>query len=78
MSHVALRPSGAGYEAVFEGDELDRVLWPVTRAAAELATSPQLARVHECAGVDCGWLSLDTSKAGRRRWCSMEICGNRA
>lgn len=25
----------------------------------------------------CGWLFLDTSRGGRRRWCSMRTCGNR-
>ena len=30
------------------------------------------------AAEDCGWLFLDTSRSGRRRWCSMQSCGNRA
>jgi predicted RNA-binding Zn ribbon-like protein len=77
-AHVVLRPAGSGYEEAFTGDAPDRMLWPIVRSAAALATSPQLERVHECAGTDCGWLFLDTSKAGRRRWCSMEVCGNRA
>ena len=25
----------------------------------------------------CGWLFLDTSRGGKRRWCSMRVCGNR-
>lgn len=25
----------------------------------------------------CGWLFLDSSRGGRRRWCSMSTCGNR-
>jgi predicted RNA-binding Zn ribbon-like protein len=25
----------------------------------------------------CDWLFLDTSRGGKRRWCSMRICGNR-
>jgi predicted RNA-binding Zn ribbon-like protein len=25
----------------------------------------------------CGWLFLDTSRGGKRRWCNMRICGNR-
>jgi predicted RNA-binding Zn ribbon-like protein len=59
--------------------ELDRVLWPVARSAAELLTSGQLDRVRECEGLSgCGWLFLDTSKNGRRRWCDMRVCGNRA
>jgi predicted RNA-binding Zn ribbon-like protein len=31
-----------------------------------------------CDGPDCSWLFLDTSKAGRRRWCDMADCGNAA
>jgi predicted RNA-binding Zn ribbon-like protein len=34
-----------------------------------------LARVRRCPGPGCGWLFLDTS--GRRRWCSMQVCGSR-
>ena len=56
----------------------DEVLRAVVFSAAELMVSPSLARVRECDGGNCGWLFLDTSKAGRRRWCSMHICGNRA
>jgi predicted RNA-binding Zn ribbon-like protein len=77
-AHLTLRPDGEGYREAFEGDALDRMLWPIVRSAAALASSPRIERVHECEGRDCGWLFLDTSKAGRRRWCSMEICGNRA
>lgn len=57
---------------------LDRMLWPIVRSAAELLTAPELARVRQCPGPDCGWLFLDTSKNGSRQWCSMETCGNRA
>jgi predicted RNA-binding Zn ribbon-like protein len=74
-----LRPAGGGYavEWTAAGDP-EEVLWPVAASAAALALSPALERVRECAGDRCGWLFLDTSKAGRRRWCRMEICGNRA
>ena len=58
---------------------LDQLLWPIVRSAVELATSPDARRVKTCPGLgDCGWLFLDTSKSGRRRWCSMESCGSRA
>jgi len=57
---------------------LDRALWPIASSAADLLTSPRLRRIRECEGEACGWLFLDTSKAGRRRWCSMADCGNRA
>jgi predicted RNA-binding Zn ribbon-like protein len=32
-------------------------------------------RVRSC--PRCGWLFVDASKGGRRRWCSMSTCGNR-
>lgn len=32
-------------------------------------------RVRAC--ERCGWLFLDSSRGGRRRWCSMSTCGNR-
>ena len=57
---------------------LDRMLWPVLRSAANLLTSPELERVRVCASRTCGWLFLDHSKNGSRRWCNMKICGNRA
>jgi predicted RNA-binding Zn ribbon-like protein len=61
-----------------EEGSLDRMLWPILRSAAELVTSPDLAHVRECPGVDCDWLFLDTSKNHSRQWCAMDSCGNRA
>jgi predicted RNA-binding Zn ribbon-like protein len=55
---------------------LERILWPVAKSAADLLVSGKLARVHECAGDTCGWLFLDTSKNHSRRWCDMKDCGN--
>ncbi|MER9651090.1 CGNR zinc finger domain-containing protein [Mesorhizobium sp. M0199] len=25
----------------------------------------------------CGWLFVDISRGGKRRWCNMRVCGNR-
>ncbi len=47
----------------------------VLLAAAVLADHPTDA-VRRCGGTGCGWLFLD--ETGRRRWCVMAICGNRA
>jgi predicted RNA-binding Zn ribbon-like protein len=35
-------------------------------------------RLRLCQGTDCAWTFLDSSKAGRRRWCDMAVCGNAA
>ncbi|ASU79326.1 hypothetical protein CDG81_14680 [Actinopolyspora erythraea] len=34
-------------------------------------------RFRHCAAVECDGMFVDTSKAGRRRYCTPEICGNR-
>jgi predicted RNA-binding Zn ribbon-like protein len=34
-------------------------------------------RVRACAGKGCSLFFLDTSRAGRRRWCAMAACGNK-
>ena len=54
------------------------VLAPVLWSAADLLVGAQLSRVRQCANPACGWLFLDDSKSGNRRWCSMSACGNRA
>jgi predicted RNA-binding Zn ribbon-like protein len=59
-------------------EELDILLWPVVRAAADLLTSPEAARIRVCAGPDCGWLYVDRSRNGLRRWCEMRTCGTLA
>lgn len=57
---------------------LNRVLWPVACSAADLLTGPDSGRVGQCGGAQCGWLFVDNSRARRRRWCDMRVCGNRA
>lgn len=54
------------------------VLSTVARDAIGLFTGPLAERVRECGSPDCRLVFVDTSRPGRRRWCSMERCGNRA
>lgn len=50
----------------------------LAEAAAGLLESAPAERLRRCAGKGCVLLFLDVSKTGRRRWCSMAGCGNRA
>lgn len=59
-------------------DDPDRVLAPILLSAANLLVSPSRRQIRQCESQTCGWLFLDRSKAGTRRWCSMGDCGNRA
>ena len=44
--------------------------------ALKLISSEQLRYIHRCANPECILLFIDTR--GRRKWCSMKICGNRS
>jgi predicted RNA-binding Zn ribbon-like protein len=80
---LAPRTNGDGDAGVLRwswrdaGERLDSVLWPVLRAAGELLASEESARIRECGGEDCGWLYVDRSRNGLRRWCQMEVCGTK-
>ena len=54
------------------------LLTVLARDAVELLAGPLRDRIHTCAADDCSLLFVDESRAGRRRWCSMDTCGARA
>lgn len=58
-------------------DPLEAALALIARDAVDLVTSPLIARVRECADPLCTSLFLDTSRPGKRRWCSAMPCANR-
>lgn len=60
------------------GSEPTCMLWPVVKAAAALLAGEDVQRLRVCAGVACGWMYLDRSRNGLRRWCEMSTCGARA
>jgi predicted RNA-binding Zn ribbon-like protein len=77
LGRAALVPAGDGL--AWRPAPADAILWPVLASAVELLTSPVLRRVKECENHEtCGWLFLDASRGGTRRWCSMSGCGARA
>jgi predicted RNA-binding Zn ribbon-like protein len=80
MCHVCIVPQTGGFQWDWTTgpENLDRVLWPVVRSAANLLTSDELSETRVCASENCDWLFLDTSKNHSRRWCNMKTCGNRA
>jgi predicted RNA-binding Zn ribbon-like protein len=51
-------------------------LWaPIADATADLLVETDSSRIRKC--ESCVVHFLDTSKKGSRRWCSMNICGNK-
>lgn len=53
------------------------VLAPVAEAAADLLTTADFELVKHCEEDTCTMWFYDQTRSHNRRWCSMEICGNR-
>jgi predicted RNA-binding Zn ribbon-like protein len=77
---VALvRSSEGGLKVVHEYDKStpEQALANVAQAAAELLAEGDFSLVRKCESPDCVLWFYDKTKAHRRRWCSMSLCGNR-
>ena len=60
------------------GDALEDALARLVDPLVELLAASETGRLRICANDGCRWVFDDTSRTGRRRWCSMASCGNRA
>lgn len=68
-----------GWRMAFDHRVADplRALAPIARSTAGLAVSGRGVEVRRCANPRCVLFFRDGSRARRRRWCSMAVCGNR-
>lgn len=74
-ANTELRMTESGVRRVVpDGIHLDKPLWLMVLSAQNLLLGDKLHRVKACDA--CGWLFLDTSKNGTRRWCNMAVCGS--
>jgi predicted RNA-binding Zn ribbon-like protein len=62
-------------EVYFKPQRPEDLLAPLAYNAAILFASAKRDRVRKC--NQCVLHFVDTSKKGTRRWCSMQLCGNR-
>jgi predicted RNA-binding Zn ribbon-like protein len=67
--------NGLSREPWFEALQPEDLLAPLAHAAAALFADVSRDRVRKCG--NCVLHFHDTSKKGTRRWCSMNLCGNR-
>jgi len=77
----ALAPHGTQWSMHFvqNGDDPVAALVPIARSAAEIIADPHAHNaIRKCGNPECLLYFYDTSRAGKRRWCSMAVCGNRA
>jgi len=62
-------------ELWFRADAPEDLFAPLAHSAAALFADLDRERIRKCAR--CVLHFYDTSKKGTRRWCSMQLCGNR-
>jgi predicted RNA-binding Zn ribbon-like protein len=60
------------------GDAFAALIIPVVESAADSLIGGELQRVRRCGDYRCSRVFLDHTRNGRRRWCEMSTCGNRA
>jgi predicted RNA-binding Zn ribbon-like protein len=78
-SRERLLHTKSGFAWSLPFDELEDVGRAFALASLELLIARNDRReIRECKGDNCGWLFLDHSKGGHRRWCSDASCGNRS
>jgi predicted RNA-binding Zn ribbon-like protein len=75
-----LVPGGAVAELVVGTSPALMIPDRLVAASVDLVRTVDLRQLRACPIDDggCGWLFLDQSRNGSRRWCSMEDCGTRA
>ncbi|MGC3945464.1 MAG: CGNR zinc finger domain-containing protein [Chryseolinea sp.] len=73
---IALKSGEFSQQWAFDTSQFLRITAPIMKSAQDLLLSGKPERIKEC--PRCGWLFVDTSKNGKRRWCSMEDCGSNA
>lgn len=59
------------------GEGIESVLAEIVVKVAEASAGDGWRRLKLCAADDCFTAYFDSSKNCSRRWCSMQVCGNR-
>jgi predicted RNA-binding Zn ribbon-like protein len=78
LAEAELVTGGDGLAWRWSAAEAWQVLGPIAHSAIVLFGAAGRERIKQCPGRDCGWVFLDRTKNGSRRWCEMKVCGNRA
>jgi predicted RNA-binding Zn ribbon-like protein len=76
IDQVIQTDSGPGRGKRFAPQTPLDVFAPVVDSVASLLTLTDKSRLRKCG--NCVLHFFDTSKKGTRRWCSMNLCGNRS
>ena len=61
-----------------QGDPVDGAMARLAESIARELIQGDTSRLRICENPQCRWVFKDTSRTGKRKWCSMRSCGNRA
>ena len=75
LTKLKAMPKTLCKERWFKMEEPEDLLGPLAHSAATLFAEINRQRVRKCG--QCVLHFYDASKKGTRRWCSMQLCGNR-
>jgi predicted RNA-binding Zn ribbon-like protein len=71
-------PDAVSLEHRHQGDPLDGAMARLAESLARELIQGEPERLRICANHECGWVFADRSRTGKRKWCDMASCGNRA
>lgn len=76
--HADLDISLGQFQMTAHSSQLGDGVSTVLHNFAQTISGLEIERIRKCESNTCGIHFYDDSKNGRRRWCSMAVCGNRA
>ena len=71
-------PGGLQLDHRHVGDPIDDALANLSEPIVREIAGGRPERLRACADDTCRWVFYDDSRTGRRRWCDMSSCGNKA
>jgi predicted RNA-binding Zn ribbon-like protein len=69
---------GVSLDHRHQGDPVDGAIARLSESIARELIQGDTSRLRICENPQCRWVFKDTSRTGKRKWCSMRSCGNRA
>lgn len=78
VTELVAGPDGIGIGHRHVGDPIDDALARLADPLIHELAAGHPDRIRICGNDECRWVFYDESRAGRRRWCDMASCGNRA
>jgi predicted RNA-binding Zn ribbon-like protein len=78
VAHKHGKATALKFQSVRRWRSPESLLLPIGEALAKMLAEEDLSDVKACEGATCTLIFADRTRGRSRRWCSMEICGNRA